>query len=202
MSYPLVVSFYTDDWEYPKHAERLRQECEVLGLEYRIERRDSAGGYLENTCQKPVFIREMLALGRPILWLDVDATIRARPDFFLEPGYDFQAKRMNPRRPRTWHVGTMYWAPTDAALAFVDEWIARTGDMSDESSLEQTWKALGHTLKARDIPETYFEIPTRKRPMTADCVIFHRLSDSDSKRQQAARFNEYERREADALRHS
>ena len=26
--YPLIVSFFTDDWEYPKHALRLRADGE------------------------------------------------------------------------------------------------------------------------------------------------------------------------------
>ena len=200
---PLIISFYTDDWQYPQHADRLRGECDRLGLAHHIERRPSAGGYLENTCQKPTFIRECLQrYGRPVLWIDVDGSIRQKPEHFREPGWDFQARRMPSHRPRTWHVGTMYWAPTPAALAFVDDWIGRTGDMSDESSLEQSWRALGHTLAARDIPATYFEIPTRRQPMTPQCVIFHRLSDGDSKRAQTSRFNAAEQAEADALRHS
>lgn len=201
--YPLIVSFYTDDSSYPQHAQRLRAECEQLGLAHHIERRASAGGYLQNTCQKPAFIRDCLAqFRRPVLWIDVDGTLRQRPEFFLAQGWDFQARRMPPQRPRTWHVGTMYWAPTPAALAFVDHWVERTGELSDESSLEQSWRALGHTLTARDIPPTYFEIPIRQRPMTPQCVIFHRLSDGASKRQQAPRFNAAEREEANALRHS
>jgi len=197
--YPLIVSFFTPDWQYAQHADRLRAECMALGLDSYIERRPSAGGYLENCCQKPTFLLECLErFRRPVLWIDVDGSILRTPDFFTEPGWDFQARRMPATRPRTWHVGTMYWAPTDAALAFVREWIARTGDMSDESSLEQTWCEFGDLLKARDIPSTYFEIPTRTRPMTAECVIFHRLSDSPSKRQQSARFNAREAEEASA----
>lgn len=197
MDYPILISFYTDDWCYPEHAARLTEECKRLGLDHHIERRESAGGYLENTCQKPTFIRECLdRLDRPVLWIDVDGSIINRPDYFREPGWDFQARKMPPSRPRTWHVGTMYWAPT--ALPFVREWEARTGDMSDESSLEQTWAELGHTLRARDIPETYFEIPSWRRPMSRGCVIFHRLSDWKGKRMQASRFNEYEAREREA----
>lgn len=192
--YPLVVSFYTDDWRYPDHAVRLADECKALGLEHHIARRASAGGYLQNTCQKPTFIRECLEqFDRPVLWIDVDGSILRNPDYFCEPGWDMQARRMPLIRPRTWHVGTMYWAPS--ALAFVREWEARTGEMSDESSLERTWVDLGHTIRARDIPKTYFEIPLPGRPMTPECVIFHRLSDWKSKRRQADRFNAYEAEE-------
>ena len=37
--YPLIISFYTDDWTYPQHADRLRGECDRLGLAHHIERR-------------------------------------------------------------------------------------------------------------------------------------------------------------------
>ena len=66
-NHPLIISFYTDDWTYPQHADRLRGECDRLGLAHHIERRPSAGGYLENTCQKPTFILECLQrYGRPL----------------------------------------------------------------------------------------------------------------------------------------
>lgn len=191
---PVVISFYTPDWCYAQHGGRLLDECAGLGLEHYIEARQSAGGYLQNTCQKPTFIRECLErFDRPVLWIDVDGSILQHPVFFDEPGWDFQARRMHPSRPRTWHVGTMYWAPS--ALPFIRHWEAMTGDMSDESSLEQAWQEHGHTLKARDIPATYFEIPRRGEKPTEDCVIFHRLSDGESKRRQARRFNAYEEAE-------
>lgn len=197
MTLPLVVSFYTQDWFYPHHARRLIAECESLDLEFHVEQRASAGGYLENTCQKPTFIRECLErFERPILWIDVDGSIVKRPDYFIGGEWDFQARRMPPTRPRTWHVGTMYWSPS--ALPFVREWERLTGDMSDESSLEQAWRLQGHTLRARDIPQTYFEIPKRGESPTPECVIFHRLSDGASKREQSQRFNDHEKAEARA----
>lgn len=197
MNYPLIISFATPDWTYSEHAVRLRAECDALGLDHHIADLPSRGGYLENCCMKPQFLLDCLRkFKRPVVWIDVDGTIKQRPDFFLEPGFDFQARRMPPSRPRTWHVGTMYWAPTRAALAFIRQWIARTGDMSDESSLEQTWQEHGSKLRTRDIPSTYFEIPTRSRRLTPECVIFHRLSDGQSKRDQARRFNDYEAAEA------
>lgn len=189
---PLIVSFYTPDWLYPEHARRLAGECESLRLEHHIECRPSAGSYLSNTCQKPQFILECLNYGKPILWVDVDASILQRPEFFTEEGYDMQARRMTPDRRRTWHVGTMYWAPTEAAVSFVDAWAKNTGEMSDESSLEVTWKQLGHTLSTRDIPPEYFEIPRFGGPGSKECVILHRLSNSPSKRQQRKMFQDYE----------
>lgn len=191
--YPVIISFYTNDWLYPQHANRLRAECTKLGLEYIIEERPSRGGYIQNSCIKPEFIRDCLRLGRPVLWIDVDGSICQRPDFFLDGYYDFQAKRMGPHRKRIWHVGTMYFNPTPATMAFVDAWIDRTGDMTDESSLDQTLKAKDWGLRTREVPPEYFMFCDRHDRPPKGAVIAHRLSKSESKRQQTQEFNRYER---------
>jgi hypothetical protein len=186
---PLIISFYTPDWTYPTHAKRLKKECDNLNLESRIEERDSRGGYLQNTCIKPEFIRDMLhEEKRPVLWIDVDGSIYKRPTFFDSLDADFAAKRMDKNRKRAWHVGTMWFDYNPLVLDFVDQWIEITGELSDESSLEATWKHFP-SLKISDIPEEYFRIEHRRKAPPADTVIMHRLSESDSKRQQAHLFS-------------
>lgn len=190
----MVVSFYTHDWQYPTHANRLQQECESLGLDYRIEEHQSRGGYIENSCIKPFFLRKCLREEcRPILWIDVDGSIFKPPIFFLDDGFDFQARKMNPeQRKRIWHVGTIYLNPTPATMAFVDAWCERTGDMTDESALDQTWKSREWNLRTRDIPPEYFFIAKSERNIPPNTVIAHRLSNGASKRKQTPIFNRYE----------
>ena len=179
--YPLIVSFYTDDWEYPQHAERLRRECDSLGLDHRIERRESRGGYLQNSCIKPEFIRDCLQEGCPVLWVDVDGSIFARPDWFLDDNWDFQARKMDKRhRKREWHVGTMWFNYNDRVMEFVSQWVKNTGAISDESALEKTWRQV--KLKSVDIPPEYFQIESSRRPHLPDTVILHRISNSPIKR--------------------
>lgn len=190
--YPVIVSFYTPDWEYPAHADRLRSECDALGLEHRIEQRQSVGNYLGNTCLKPQYIRDCLTMGRPILWVDVDGSIYRRPDFFVGLDADFAARRMGPHRKRTWHVGTMYFAPAPEVIEFVDEWIRITGECSDESALEQTIRSREWGFRCSDIPPEYFEIQTARHRLTDKTVIMHRISSGKSKRDQSAFFNRYE----------
>ena len=191
--HPVIVSFYTPDWQYPAHAERLANECKALGLEYRIERRESTGSYLKNTCIKPTYIRECLNMGKPILWIDVDGSIYKRPDFFLEIDAEFAARRMGPHRKRTWHVGTMYFTPTPAVIEFVDEWVRITGECSDESALEQTLRSRKWWFRCSDIPPEYFEIQTARKGRTDRTVIMHRLSNGESKRAEALFFDNYEK---------
>ena len=193
--YPVIVSFFTKDWVYPKHAERLKKECDALGLESVIRELPSRNGYIQNTCHKPFFIRKCLEeLKRPVLWIDVDGSIYSKPDFFLDTDYDFQARKMNPKhRKRTWHVGTMWFNYTPAMLTFIEEWCRRTGDMTDESALDQTWKRKEWGLRTREVPAEYFHI-IRREPPPPEIVIGHRLSKGASKRKQTPYFEAYERR--------
>jgi hypothetical protein len=179
--YPLLVSFYTNDWIYPDHARRLERECRDLGLDYLIEKRPSTRSYLKNTCIKPQFILDCLR-DRSVLWVDVDASIYKRPDFFLDGDFDFQAKRIEkPDRRRTWHVGTMCFAPNDKVREFLADWISRLR-VTDESALEQTWRDWKDKISTREIPKTYFEIEPNEP--TTDCVIYHRLSRGQSKQEE------------------
>jgi hypothetical protein len=179
--YPLLISFYTNDWCYPDHARRLEAECQALGLDYRIEKRFTTGSYLKNTCIKPKFILDCFE-DRPLLWVDVDASIYKRPDFFLQRGFDFQAKRIeNLNRRRSWHVGTMYFEPNDKMREFFNDWIKNLR-VTDESAFEQTWRNWADKLIFRSIPKAYFEIePDEPSP---ECVIYHRISKGLSKSQE------------------
>ncbi len=190
--YPVIVSFFTEDWKYPEHAKRLEAECDSLGLRSYIREMPSRKGYIENSCIKPFFIRDCLEKFKsPILWIDVDGSIFAKPDFFLETDWDFQAKRMKPPRKRFYHVGTMWFNYNDRVREFVSAWCARTGDMTDESALDQTLKSRNWDLKHRDIPEEYFRI-LHRNIIPEGTVIGHRLSEWESKSEQADKFNKYE----------
>lgn len=195
-SHPLIVSFYTNDWTYADHAKRLRAECDVLGLRHRIEERPSTGSYLKNCCIKPTYIRDCLMDEKgPVLWIDVDGSVVRPPDFFKDSpdDYDFQAKRMDPvHRKRTWHVGTMWWNYTPAALSFIDRWIANTGDMTDESALEATIRQ-GDDLRTRDIPASCFMWEHHYKRHPSDVVIYHRESRGSSKKAELPRAQRYER---------
>lgn len=186
----LIVSFYTDDWVYPEHAKRLAGECDRLGLPHRIEKLASTRSYLRNCCLKPAYIQTCLQDAKePVLWVDVDASILAPPTFFQDDDpYDFQAKRMGPQRTRTWHVGTMWWNYTPEALVFIERWVANTGESTDESALEFTWRQ-DHNLRTRDIPAPYFRI----MPDEAGAVIVHRLSTGEAKLRENHLAMNYER---------
>jgi hypothetical protein len=77
---PTVISFFTDNWDYPKHAANLIEDCNRLGLSCVIERRDSTNSYVGNCNIKPFFILEKLEeLKSPVVWMDADGTISSWP---------------------------------------------------------------------------------------------------------------------------
>lgn len=175
-----VVSFYTDTWEYPAHAERLAGECDALGVPHRIVELPDQGTYLANTRLKPGFIRDtMRDLDRPLLWIDVDGSLLARPTA-LRDDVDFMGFRMAPNRNRTWHVGTLYFNATDPARALLDVWAATVNRGSDEAAFDVAWESFTGTYA--DLPASYFEVPKPGAKPSPHAVIVHRLSTSESKR--------------------
>ena len=179
-----LISFYTRDWQYPKHAERLKRECETVVMPYVIEELPSTGSYLKNTCLKPQFILDKIQeLKSPVLWVDVDASLLWFPDtsYYKSFNYDFAAKKMPSERNRTWHVGTMWFNYTPNAIEFLEQWVKQTGNLSDESALEKTWQEFSHLLQAADLPSSYFRIMRKGKKLPSDTVIAHRISDSSMK---------------------
>lgn len=197
-----LISFYTKDWQYPQHAKRLAAECKALDMPCVIEELPSTGSYLKNTCLKPQFILDKLReLKSPVLWVDVDGSLLKSPDLFdgwfvdmnadglipvcqeyyYNAQRDFAARRMPQERNRTWHVGTMWFNYTPNMIKLLEQWIANTGNLSDESALEKTWQQLAATINTVDLPPEYFYIG--KKP-PAGTVIMHRISNGDSKRRE------------------
>jgi hypothetical protein len=172
----LLCSFYTDTWEYPKHAARLRRECSVLGVDCQIEELSDAGGYLENCRQKPGYILETLErTGRPLLWLDVDTSLLRRP-VGLRPWLDFMGRAKSGSDGRAWHVDAMFFGASLVACALLARWVeALADDISDELAFDRAWKAGGWPGAWETLPRTFSAGCT-------DPVVRHGRSTSPAKR--------------------
>lgn len=192
--YPTIITFFTDNWEYKKFSMDLIKKCNELKLNYYVEERDNTNSYLHNTQIKPTFINSAFNNIHEdvsgVLWIDADGILSALPDFFKDFKYEFAAKRMNKRRNRTWHVGTIYLKNNDKAKELVKQWIlyTRKGNVSDEYGLDLLWKS-GYFLKKKisfveDIPQSYFNILNKTDRLPSDAVISHRLSKDPIKIQQ------------------
>lgn len=184
-----VISFYTDDWEYPTHAIRLKEECERLSLNYKIENLSSTKDYLSNTRLKPKFIKDkLLELKSPVLWIDVDGSILKSPDHLIQNivNTDFAGCKMETSNllGRIWHVGTLFFNYTPASLKFLDFWIAHLNNGSDEAAFNEAWKNFSENINVLILDkEQYHKIIKWKVHPTENTVICHRLSASDSKKE-------------------
>ncbi len=188
-SYPTIISFYTDDWEYPSHAARLKIECDQIGLYSRIEKLESQGGYLENCSMKPDYIFKCLTEEkRPVLWIDVDASILKLPDYFVDLNADISAKRMPSWRNRIWHVGTLWFNYNQKTLDYVKKWSEIPKNWSDELNFDLLYKE-DSTINIVDMPATYFRMTKPGKSQDPNTVILHRISDGISKETQLKKHN-------------
>lgn len=175
-----VVSFYTPNWEYPAHAQRLAAECDALGVSWRIVPRPDTGTYPGNCRHKPEVLQEArAALSGPILWVDVDASVLQRPTFHADA--DLAAYPKPEADPRKWHVGTLWLNDTPGARDFLDVWATYLRDgASDELALHRMWEAGAWDGTWSELPEAYFQM--NRHGYDERAVIVHRLSNSDQKR--------------------
>jgi len=184
-TYPLIISFFTDDWEYPRHAERLKKECDDLGLHHRIERMESSGGYLQNCSMKPDYIfRCLREEQKPVLWIDVDASIFKLPEYFVDLDADISAKKMPANRIRVWHVGTLWFNYNKKTLNYVKKWSEIPKEWSDELNFDLLYKSESDDINIVDMPDTYFRLTKPTQSQDPNTVILHRISQGLSKKNQ------------------
>jgi hypothetical protein len=184
--YPLIISFYTQDWEYPKLADSLRQNCEDLGLKHHIKEVSSTGDYVKNTSLKSQFIYETLTdVKEPVLWIDCDGSLLDLPALLDRPlvdHYDMAARRHLRTGFRTWGVGTLWFNYSTTAVDFVSAWRNMVGEGTDEHAFEETWKQHCDLLKVYELPDSYFHLLYKEWDQAPPgTVIAHRLSKSPDK---------------------
>lgn len=185
--YPTIISFYTKSWEYEKHANRLRKECDKLKLSYYIKELPDTGDWLKNTVYKASFIYDALVhLKTPVLWIDVDGSIYNLPTLLKLPvKYDFMGRHQRTGPKRTWHVGTLFFNYTDKAIEFARLWkeASLIASGTDEAMFERIWKIYANSLELsyEELPSNYFIILGVNEAYSHNVVICHRLSQAESK---------------------
>lgn len=183
MTFPLLISFFTDDWEYPEHAQRLKSECESLGIEHHIEQRESTKDYIQNTAIKPFFIRDCLdRFKRPVFWVDVDAMVLKKIEIEII-GHDIGAcQYFNSKLKRDWSVASLCFNDTPRARIFLDAWCDNLKQGTDEAAFEAAWQDLKKEIKITKLPDTYnFVRWSYKLKIPEDTIICHQLSKFEDK---------------------
>lgn len=158
---PVFISFYTRDTPYEAMAERLRGTLEAFGLEHRLVGVDSLGQWEHNCAYKARFVREQWReLGRPVVWLDADATVEADPVMLRQCGADFAACKW-----QGWELcsGTLFFNATPAAGRLLDRWVLRCEAdplLWDQMHLDAAWADIAsqEPLITQWLPTPYLHI--------------------------------------------
>lgn len=164
-SSPIVVSFYTKGTAYEQEVRGLRESCERLGIAHEITPVNDLGSWERNCAYKARFLSEAFhRLRRPMLWVDADAVLRARPELVerlaglassgVLGGTDFAIHRVD-----GWEFasGTLFFNQTSAAEELLARWTRMCE--SDPAVWDQVHLASVWEQTVADRPLTTFWLP-------------------------------------------
>ena len=143
-----VVSFHTPDKRYSHYAAKLKASCREHEVPFVVTQLAGMDTWVETVSMKPaVMLSVMKILARPIVWIDVDATVKAPLDLLNDCEYDVAIHTKNRRRrkwkavgrhdiltlPAKWPkddtrwflTGTVFVNATAGGMGFLRDWKAR-----------------------------------------------------------------------------
>jgi hypothetical protein len=165
---PVLVSFYCGSEYYAEAAQRLAEDCARVCFDHDIVELDSAASldWLAVCRRKIAFYLEMHRKHqRPILWLDVDSRLAARPAIFDGATCDVAGflrgfrylRDFDPQAlPRFFSPFALYFNYTPAVTAFL-ELMAQLessydGSATDDFFLHEAWKQHREQLAVMLLP--------------------------------------------------
>ncbi|MGV2811730.1 hypothetical protein [Enterobacter cancerogenus] len=177
---PVFVSFYTDNWKYPEHAKRLKEQLIALGVKHDIRRVESGFDWLANTRIKAKFIREMLDIYPHIIWIDVDSDIHQLPKMLLNFSEDLLLRPHSTVPGRAWHVSVMGWKSTRQTKALCSAWIKQADRVggTDEAAFDTVINRFADKLSIGCMPQKYHCLPEEPAD---NAVITIGISQDDDK---------------------
>ncbi len=184
MTFPTVVSYYTQHTGYEREVRNLIASCQALGLPYYVEGVPSFGSWERNCCYKPRYLLDKLAaLRTPLLWVDADAVIVKKPHLFTSLDADI-ALRIVDTLPATSSSkmisGTLFCNTTHATKQLLQEWeeecqrllSERQGEVWDQVALRNV--ALRSKAKIASLPRAYYTIYDTMTPACQkEAIIIH-----------------------------
>jgi hypothetical protein len=181
MNVPVVISFYTNNWEYPKFAKNLQNDCEQLNLECYIQEKPNLNSYVDNCNIKPKFILEcLLKFKRSVLWVDVDNSIVKVPNEMVSAsGYDIIG--VAKKDSELVYVNCLCFNYTDQSVAFLEKWKDAAEKFIDDGAFQQVNKQMPD-VKILKLPTIYNQTITGLgQDIPPDAYFINRLSGSDLK---------------------
>ena len=178
----IVIAYYTVGTviNYKAMVLQFVRSLERFDLKYDIEEIRDRGSWRKNLVYRPRFILKMLdKYQEPVLSIDVDATVCARPQLLLNnPSCDVAFFCYADQKPCG---GTLYFANTEMARKILRAWIAKDKEMPDSRSDEFVLKELfcrkgsvGIFATRLYLPVSYLATPSyRQSCKDISCVITH-----------------------------
>ena len=168
MTFPTIISYYTQGTGYEREVKNLIASCQKLQLPYQIDPLPSLGSWEKNCCYKPRYILEKLEkLSTPVLWLDADAVVVKKPTLFQSMTADIALRVVDSLpsdSPSKMISGTVYINQTAKAKTILREWDAECQRLLEESQTE-VWDQVGlrNVLQRSDatiypLPRAYYMI--------------------------------------------
>jgi hypothetical protein len=173
---PLVISCF-DRSSGAADADRLVKSLQALGLDHVVEPVDGVAPGCVTGIEKAQFIADVLEkAGRPILYVDPDATFR-RPPLLLETvECDVAIHRW-----RNWELSTrtLYFGCTAEAKAVLQTWkhfIRTCPTVGDGYLLDQAWSLVASQAPLRTLwlPRSYHAATENHEPLDT-LVVVHNL---------------------------
>lgn len=164
---PIIVSFYTDQYEIA--AKAMEQSARRFGLETDIVKIEKKGTWLKTIYSRANFVKAMLEKHkRPIVWLDSDALIIHYPELFNNLDADFAVHFLDTDEvygggypyKKELLGGTMFFNYTPKAIELVDRWIT---DNAKHPNMHLSQWVLQETIKKwngriLELPPSYTQI--------------------------------------------
>lgn len=150
-----LISFYTQNWQYPAKAERLRQACQKLGIDCLIEELPDAGNWTANTRLKSKFVYDkLIELQRPVVWVDADCVLHKAPEVDLT--CDIGAVKKAQPNPLVWYVSILFFNYTSKGIEFARRWAQYPLKSTDHAAFEKVWRE-GFDGKVQEFSRHYCE---------------------------------------------
>lgn len=182
MSYPLIISYFTENTIYENEIQGLKTTCVELKLKTDIEKIVNLGSWEKNCLFKPSFIlKKLKEHKRSLLWVDSDAVFLKKPNLLKNLDCDIALKRFEEYSeddPNKFFAGTIFFNYNDRTLDFVKRWADFSNEtngtmMGDQETFKEIFKK--SNVNFFNLPSSYSFIFDLSYPRLGsdDIVILH-----------------------------
>lgn len=169
----VFVSAFTKNTPYEEEVETLRDSLDKFGLSYVIYEIPNQGSWIRNTQEKVKYMfRALEDYKCPIVWVDADAEIHKKPDYFKSVNKDIEFYTI-----KEWDdylIGTLFLNYNLRVKEFITTWIynCEINNLSAQKVFKNVIKKTPD-LDVGNLPVEYIKIFDNDLQKCDDPVIVH-----------------------------